>query len=68
MVMSTVEEIEQAIEKLSPQDHKRLMDWLDEHYWAKWDQQIEEDSAAGRLDHVLEQVKADIAAGRTRPL
>ncbi|PYK98165.1 MAG: hypothetical protein DME32_14685 [Verrucomicrobia bacterium] len=33
-----------------------------------WDRQIETDAKAGRLDHVIAQAEADIAAGRTKPL
>lgn len=34
----------------------------------KWDQQIDRDIAAGRLDKLWEKAKADIAAGRVKSL
>ncbi len=48
--MSTIEQIEAAILKLSPQELSQLADWvldLDEQHW---DEQIERDIAAGKLD------------------
>lgn len=34
----------------------------------EWDRQIAADAAAGRLDHLIEEARADVAAGRCRPL
>jgi len=66
--MSTVDEIEAAIGQLPPQDFARLRDWLLEQDNLRWDKQIEEDAAAGRLDHIIEKIDSDIAKGRTKPL
>lgn len=33
-----------------------------------WDRQIKADATAGRLDHLVEEGRADIAAGRCQPL
>jgi hypothetical protein len=51
--MSTVEEIKAAIEQLPPSDIARLRHWLQEKDWDEWDQQIEADSAAGKLDFLI---------------
>ena len=66
--MSTVAEIEAAISNLPPHDFAQLRDWLLERDNLLWDKQIEEDAAAGRLDHVIAEIEGDIAAGRTKPL
>ena len=66
--MSTVEEIEAAVRGLSATDQARLAQRLQNLLWEAWDLQIEEDAKAGRLDQVLAEVEADIAAGRTKPL
>lgn len=66
--MRSVAEIQAEIEKLSSADQRRLADWLEELQADAWDAQIEEDIKAGRLDHLIAQAEADIAAGRTRPL
>lgn len=64
----SVKEIELAITQLPPSEFSELMSWLEEYHAQVWDKQIEEDVEAGRLDRVLEQVKADIAAGLKKPL
>jgi hypothetical protein len=66
--MSTVAEIEAAISNLPPQDFAQVRDWLLERDNLLWDKQIEEDAAAGRLDHIIEEIEGDIADGRIKPL
>ncbi len=66
--MSTVEEIEAAVRKLPAGEQYRLAKRLQDVLWEAWERQIEKDAASGRLDHVLSEVEADIARGRTRPL
>lgn len=66
--MTTLMEIKAAIDQLSPQDYCELMAMLHPSADDEWDRQIAADSAAGRLDHVIAQAKADAAAGRTMPL
>ncbi len=66
--MSTAQEIEAAITRLSPKEYLRVRRW----FWARdnelWDRQIAADSAAGRHDHLVKEIEEDIAAGRTQPL
>jgi hypothetical protein len=66
--MSTVEEIESAIQKLPEKDVWRLDQWLAEHKARLWDKQIEEDANAGRLDKLWQEAKRDMDEGKTRPL
>jgi hypothetical protein len=43
--------------------------WVDELWEAEWDRQMASDFSPGGCGYfLLEEVKADIAAGRTRPL
>ena len=53
--MSTVAEIQQAIISLSKSDYAQLRRWLNEYDWEEWDQQIEADSEAGKLDFLVDQ-------------
>jgi hypothetical protein len=62
--MSTVAEIEQAIQKLKPEEVRQVGDWLDELRERLWDQQIEADATAGRLDQMIAKAKAGYRAGK----
>jgi len=66
--MSTVAEIEKAIQKLTPQEIKAVADWLQEFREEMWDRQIEADAKAGKLDKLMEEAKQDYRAGRCKPL
>lgn len=67
-IMSSVAEIRAQIEKLSNAEQRELARWFAEIQADAWDAQIEEDIQSGRLDHLIAQAEADIAAGRTKPL
>ena len=51
--MSNIEDIQQAILKLSRTDYTQLKRWLSELDWEEWDRQIEADSADGKLDFLV---------------
>jgi hypothetical protein len=65
--MRTVEEIEAAIEQLSRDQFFRLRDWMTSRFEDLWDEQIEEDIKAGRLDHLAQEALAEFRAGLTTP-
>lgn len=48
--MSTVQEIESAIDRLPPRELLALVDRLRERHADAWDRQIEADAQNGRLD------------------
>lgn len=66
--MSTVEEITAAIERLPADQVGRIRAWLAEYTERKWDEQIERDERAGRLDALIDRALEEHRAGRTRPL
>ena len=66
--MSTVKEIESAIQQLPAEEKWNLLHRFHDTLWNEWDKQIETDAAAGRLDHLVQEVEADIVAGRVKPL
>ncbi len=66
--MSTVEEITHAIAQLPPEQVAQIRVWLAEYEERAWDEQIEQDVRAGRLDALAERALAEHRAGRTRPL
>jgi hypothetical protein len=66
--MSTVEQIEAAILKLSTQELSRLADWVLDLDEQRWDKQIEQDIAAGKLDFLAQEALAEFEAGNCRTL
>lgn len=56
--MSTVLEIENAIQKLKPKEIHEVADWLQELREELWDKQIDADAKAGRLDKMIAKAKA----------
>ena len=67
-VMLSVEEIKSAIASLSQEDYERLRDWFSERDWEKWDEEIEKDSAAGKLDFLVKEAIAEKNLGLLRKL
>jgi hypothetical protein len=66
--MSTVKEIESAIQQLKPQDIEAVADWLQEYREEIFDHRIEADAKAGKLDKLMEEAEQDFKAGRCGPL
>ena len=56
--MSTVLEIERAIEKLPAPDLTRLARWILERDNENWDRQMNDDAASGKLDFLAKEAKA----------
>lgn len=59
--MSTVVEIESALRELPEREAWQVAGWLQEYLSEKWNRQIDEDIAAGRLDRL-----ADYRAGQVK--
>ena len=62
--MSTIEEIENAVLRLSPEELAAFRGWFAQLVTAAWDRQIEEDIAAGRLDALADEALNDLREGR----
>jgi len=65
--MSTVQEIEKAIERLPRNEFLELKEWLVSKFSDEWDRTIEEDIKAGRLDALAQEAIAEYRAGKTTP-
>ena len=61
--MSTVVEIEKAIEKLPTDEFFELTHWISNRFADAWDRQIEEDIRAGRLNNLAEEALQEHRAG-----
>ena len=66
--MTRLEQLQAEISQLTPPERRSLRYWLEELVSDDWDQQMEADALAGKLDWLIEEVRADIRAGRTLPL
>jgi hypothetical protein len=62
--MGSVEEIEEAVLRLSPSEAAAFRKWFAEFDAEAWDRQVERDAAAGRLDALADSAIADLRAGR----
>ena len=66
--MTNVEEIEKAVAELPPDQFARFRAWFEEFQAARFDERIEQDAKAGRLDRLAEPALVDFRAGRSREL
>jgi hypothetical protein len=62
------EEIETAIAQLPASEVAKLAKWFEEFQARVWDQRLEQDVEAGRLDALMEQAEKDFEQGRCEPL
>jgi len=66
--MSPVREAEKAVEALTSAELSEFRRWFAEFDFQQWDQEIEADAAAGRLDALVDEALEEHRSGRTRPL
>ncbi|RYZ74377.1 MAG: hypothetical protein EOP09_00545 [Proteobacteria bacterium] len=66
--MSSIQEIELALAKLTPAQLADFDLWYSEFRAQAWDRQLATDADAGHLDALANEALADYHAGRTRPL
>jgi hypothetical protein len=66
--MPTLEDIEKAVAELPADQLAKFRAWFEEFEAARFDQAIERDAKAGRLDRLADQAVADYRAARARDL
>ncbi|GAP96474.1 hypothetical protein [Leptolyngbya sp. NIES-2104] len=66
--MSTLEQIEAAILTLPAEEFQRLRQWFFDLDYQRWDEQLEQDIAEGKLDALAEEAIAEFKAGRYREI
>lgn len=64
----TVEDIENAITQLPQKQLRQFRCWYEKFDMDSWDEQIEKDAAAGKLDDLAEAAIADHKAGKSRKI
>lgn len=64
--MDRVEEIEIAIASLPPEEYRRLADWFRAREQTLWDDQMDRDSVAGKLEFLFREAENESAQGTIR--
>ncbi len=66
--MSLLLEIKSVITRLSQEEVNELLCWLQEYVDDEWDRQLKVDAKSGKLDKLVQQARADIAANQVKSL
>ncbi|GLH78406.1 hypothetical protein SSBR45G_33150 [Bradyrhizobium sp. SSBR45G] len=66
--MTTAEEIENAVQQLTPDELARFRAWFERFDAASFDAAIERDARGGRLDALADEAVLSHRAGRSRQL
>ncbi|MEP7363122.1 MAG: hypothetical protein ABI972_07700 [Acidobacteriota bacterium] len=64
--MSRVEEIEQAIGQLPPEEFRKILAWMREREEQLWNEQMERDASSGRLDFLIDEARQEALLGLTK--
>ena len=64
--MSRVEEIEAAIDGLSPEEYRRIVQWFRTREQKRWDDQMDSDSSSGKLDALFDEAERESRQGLLR--
>ncbi len=66
--VTTINEIQSAIESLPREEYARLVGWIRERDWEAWDKQLAQDASSGKLDFLVDEATAEKKQGKLRPL
>lgn len=64
--MSRVEEIEAAIDGLPPEEYRHIVQWFRVREQNRWDQQMDADLSAGKLDFLFDEADSESEKGLLR--
>ena len=62
--MTKIEDIEKAVERLSPEELAKFRAWFAEFDERVFDEKIERDAKSGKLDKLMAEARANHEAGR----
>jgi len=68
LAMTKLEDIEQAVTQLTPEQLAQFRDWFEAFDAARFDEKIEHDAQSGRLDALADRARDDYRRGRAREL
>lgn len=66
--MTELERLERKVKNLSQSDFEKFREWFMEYDWENWDESIEKDLNAGKLDQLISEAKEEFKAGKAREL
>jgi hypothetical protein len=66
--MTTVKEIEKAVERLPVNDLDQFRKWFEAFEAAKWDQKLETDISSGKLDFLINEAQSEYSSGKTKTI
>jgi len=66
--MVAVQEIKSAIGSLPHKEYMRLLSWIHERDWKKWDRQLESDAVSGKLDFFVKEAMEEKKQGNLKEL
>lgn len=61
--MSKVQQLELAVKELSAEERAEFRSWYAEYEADLWDQELEADIAAGKLDWLAKEAREDLKSG-----
>ncbi len=64
--MSRLQEIEDAIDRLPPEEFRRLAHWFREREQKRWDGELDRDFTSGRLGFLFEEAEKEGEEGLLR--
>jgi hypothetical protein len=64
--MGRVEEIEAAIDGLPPEEYRRVVEWFRVREQRRWDDQLDSDASAGKLDFLFNEAESESDKGFLR--
>lgn len=67
-VMTELEKLEDRIRHLSAEELRKFRAWFAEFDARVWDEQIESDAKAGKLDELVSEARSEYQSGKRREL
>lgn len=68
IAVMSIEDIENAVAELPPEQFAQFRAWFEEFDATRFDQKIERDAKAGKLDRLANEALDDFRSGRAREI
>lgn len=66
--MTKIEALEREVEKLTREELAVFRKWFAEYDWQAWDRELEQDTAAGKLDKFASEALEELKRGETKEI